>query len=141
MTDKSSYRISTRRRGPDDGAGISAATAPGTLSDELARAVISVVLGLAEDFDAPSAVVLLDPDGELQLAERSGRLPGWRVGTAIDAGRAALAGLDATSVGPETTAVVLRDSYGLRGALGVSGGVDGFALEACRDAARALGLG
>jgi hypothetical protein len=121
--------------------GAAAVTAPGTLSDELARAVISVAVGFAEDFDAPCAVVLLDPDGELQLAERSGRLPGRRAAVAIDAGRAALAGLDATAAGPETAAVVLRDGYGLRGALGVSGGADGFALEACRHAARALGLG
>ena len=121
-----------RRRG--------AAADGGTLPDERARAVVSVALGLAEDFGAPCAVVLLDPDGDLQLAERSGRLPGRRAAAAIDAGRAALAGLDATAVGPETAAVVLRDDDGLRGALGLSGGADGFALEACRHAARALGL-
>jgi hypothetical protein len=113
---------------------------PGTLQDEVARAVVSVALGLADDLDVVCAVVLLDPNGELQLAERSGRVPGRNLWWAIDAGRAALAGHDASAVASDTTALVLRDAIGLRGALGVSGGPTGFALEACRQAARALGL-
>ena len=116
------------------------ASAPATLPDVQARAVISVALGMAEDLGVPCAVVLLDPDGGLQVAERAGSLPGRRMTSAIDGGRAALAGHDASAVHPETAGIVLRDDAGLRGALGVSGGPDGFALEACRHAARAFGL-
>ncbi len=111
-----------------------------TLPDQEARAVVSVALGIADDLGVPCAVVLLDPDGELQLAERSGSVPGRTLRWAIDAGHAALAGSDATAVAPGTTALVLRDDVALRGALGISGGPAGFALEACRHAARALGL-
>ena len=111
-----------------------------TLPDEEARAVVSVALGIADDLGVPCAVVLLDPDGELQLAERSGSVPGRTLRWAIDAGHAALAGHDATAVAAETTALVLRDDAAVRGALGISGGPAGFALEACRHAARALGL-
>jgi uncharacterized protein GlcG (DUF336 family) len=124
----------------EDARRLRAAADVGTLPDERARAVVSVALGLAEDFGAPCAVVLLDPDGELQVAERSGALPGRRIASAIDAGRAALAGIDATAADPETAAVILRDVGGFRGALGISGGPNGFAHETCRQAARALGL-
>jgi hypothetical protein len=109
------------------------------LSDEEARALVSVAVGLAEDFDIPCAVVVLDVLGDVRLAERSGRLPGPALASAIDAAHAALAG---HCVGrPEAAAaIVLRDEAGLRGALGVAGGPDGFGLEACRHAGRALGL-
>lgn len=113
----------------------------GTLPDEDARAVVSVALGIADDLGVPCAVVLLDPDGELRLAERSGSVPGRTLRWAVDAGQAALAGHDATGVAPETTALVLRDDVALCGALGISGGPAGFAAEACRHAARALRLG
>jgi hypothetical protein len=110
------------------------------LPDEEARALVSVAVGLAEDLGIPCAVVVLDADGAVRLAERSGRLAGPALASAIDAARAALAGLDQTAIGPGGAAVVLRDAIGLRGALGVAGGPDGFGLEASRHARRALGL-
>jgi uncharacterized protein GlcG (DUF336 family) len=122
---------------------VSSATSSGAramLSDEDARALVSVAMGLAEDFGNPCAVVVLDADGDVRLAERSGQLPGPALASAIEAARAALAGLDATAVAVGSGAIALRDSVGLRGALGVSGGPEGFGLEACRQAGRALGL-
>jgi len=110
------------------------------LADEAARALVSVAVGLAEDLGVPCAVVVLDAFGDLRLAERSGRLPGPALTSAIDAARAALAGHDATTTEAGSAAIVLRDEFGLRGALGVAGGPDGFGLEACRNAGRALGL-
>jgi hypothetical protein len=110
------------------------------LADEAARALVSVAVGLAEDLGVPCAVVVLDAFGDLRLAERSGRLPGPTLTSAIDAARAALAGHDATAAEAGSAAIVLRDEFGLRGALGVAGGPDGFGLEACRNAGRALGL-
>jgi len=110
------------------------------LSDEEARALISVAVGLAEDLATPCAVVVLDAFGDVRLAERSGSLPGPALACAIDAAHAALAGHDATAGQADVAAIVLRDESGLRGALGVSGGPDGFGLEACRHAGRALGL-
>jgi hypothetical protein len=110
------------------------------LSDEEARALVSVAVGLAEDLDVPCAVVVLDVGGDLRLAERSGRLPGPALASAIDAAQAALAGHAVDRPEAESAAIVLRDATGLRGALGVAGGPDGFGLEACRHAGRALGL-
>lgn len=102
--------------------------------------MVSVAVGLAEDLEVPCAVVVLDADGDVRLAERSGQLPGPALASAIDAARAALAGLDATATEASSAAVVLRDEIGLCGALAVAGGPDGFGLEACRHAGRALGL-
>jgi hypothetical protein len=110
------------------------------LSDEAARALVSVTVGLAEDLGVPCAVVVLDAFGDVRLAERSGSLPGPALASAIDAAHAALAGHDATVVGAGSGAIVLRDDTGMHGALGVAGGPDGFGLEACRHAGRALGL-
>ena len=110
------------------------------LADEEARALVSVSTGLAEDLGVPCAVVVLDAFGDVRLAERSGRLPGPALASAIDAARAALAGHDATAAAEGSSAIVLRDQSGVRGALGVSGGPGGFAGEACRHAGRALGL-
>jgi len=110
------------------------------LPDEAARALVSVAAGLAEDLGVPCAVVVLDAFGDVRLAERSGSLPGPALASAIDAAHAALAGHDATAVGAGSAAIVLRDELGIRGALGVAGGPDGFGLEACRHAGRALGL-
>jgi hypothetical protein len=110
------------------------------MPDEEARALVSVAVGLAEDLGIPYAVVVLDADGAVRLAERSGQLAGPVLASAIDAARAALAGLDPTAVNPGAVGAVLRDEIGLRGALGVAGGPEGFGLEACRHAVRALGL-
>jgi len=112
----------------------------GGLSDEEARALVSVAVGLAEDLDIPCAVVVLDVVGDVRLAERSGRLPGPALASAIDAAHAALAGHAVDHPGAGAAAIVLRDATGLRGALGVAAGPDGFGLEACRHAGRALGL-
>ena len=120
--------------------GADAVAAAPALSDEAARALVSVAVGLAEDLGVPSAVAVLDADGDVRLAERSGQLPGPALASAIDAARAALAGRDEADAETGSAAIVLRDAAGLFGALGVAGGPDGFGLEACRNAGRALGL-
>ncbi len=123
-----------------DGVRLGAIVEDRLLSDEAARALVSVAVGLAEDLGVPRAVVVLDAFGDVRLAERSGSSPAPALTSAIDAAHAALAGHDTSAVGAGSAAIVLRDERGIRGALGVAGGPDGFGLEACRHAGRALGL-
>jgi len=110
-----------------------------SIADERLRAVVSVVTGLAEDLGVDCAVVVLDRGGDIRHAERGAGTPGPALDLAITAARSRLAGRVPARSGAD--AVVLRDDVALHGALGVAGGPDGFASEACRTAARALGFG
>lgn len=112
-----------------------------SFADERSRALVSVVTGLAEDLGVECAVVVLDRGGDVRHAERGATTPAIALDQAITAARARLAGRAPAAARSGVDAVILRDAAALHGALGVSGGPDGFASDACRAAARALGFG
>jgi uncharacterized protein GlcG (DUF336 family) len=101
------------------------------------RALIAVAVDLAEDLDVECAVAVVDAQGTLLAAERAASVPGDALSAAIAAARRVVTRRRAESSAPASSAVALD----ARGALAVSGGPDGFALEACRSAAQALGFG
>ena len=121
--------------------GISDSSPAGPLDAEQVRALIGIGSDLAEDLGVTCAIAVLDPDGELQGAERHGAAPAGLMVRAIRFGQAALLRASEISSGPDAVGIVLRAGDGRpRGALGVSGSMDGFALEACRSAVLALGF-
>ena len=104
------------------------------------RALVNVVLDLADDFGFDCAVAVVDRNGALRGAERPETLPVGHLDDALEAARRSLREGAWEVAGLHAGAVVLDLGRGTRGALAVSGGPDGFALEACREAASALGL-
>jgi uncharacterized protein GlcG (DUF336 family) len=110
------------------------------LSDEEARALVSVVTGIAEDLGVDCAVAVLDSRGDVHVAVRSGQLSGDALASAIACARAAVVKPEAIVTRAGAAGVALSSAGGLRGGLGVSGGPEGFGLEACRHARQALGL-
>ena len=115
--------------------------ADGTLTATEVRALLNVAIDLADDLDVDCAVVVVDAAGALRGAERPGAVPGEQLDRALEGARAVLREHRAELAGPRVGAVPLGLGRGALGALGVSGGPEGFAIEACRAAARALGLG
>ncbi len=110
----------------------------GALTAIEVRTLLAVVLDMADDFGFDCAVAVVDGAGALRGAERPGTVPVARLDAALEAARAALRdGVEAG--GADAGAVALGDGA-VRGAIAVSGGPEGFGLEACREAARALGL-
>ena len=109
----------------------------GSIDPVGARALVAVVLGLADDLGVDCAVVVVDRTGGLLVGERPETVARAELDRALGAARSALRGGGA---GPEADGVVLEAPDGARAALGVSGGPDGFPAEACRAAAEALRL-
>lgn len=116
------------------------AGAAAALGDEEARALVSVVTGLAEDLGVVCAIAVLDPRGAVQVAVRAGGLSGEALDAAIAAARRAIADPDGPIAATDAVGVALLGADGVRGALGVSGGPEGFGSEACRHARGALGF-
>ncbi len=85
-------------------------------------------------------MVVLDRGGNLRGAERPGSVPGDQLDRAVRSAREALSQGIREVTGSGVGAVVLDVEGAARGAVGVSGGPDGFAIVACRAAAQALGL-
>ncbi len=110
------------------------------LSDEEARALVSVATGIAEDLGVGCAVAVLDAHGDVHVAVRSGQLSGRALESAIACARAAVVDPEAAVIQAGAAGVALRSPRGVQGALGVSGGPEGFGLEACQQARQALGL-
>jgi len=107
------------------------------------RTLVAVVVDLADDFGFACAVAVVDDAGALRVAERPGTVPAGHLDAALAAARAALGDggeVQAFAAAGGRASAVALGNGALRGALAVSGGPDGFALEACREAARALGL-
>lgn len=113
----------------------------GALAPVEVRALLNVALDLADDLGVACAVVVVDRAAPLRAAERPGTVPGEHLDRALEGARAVLRDGGLEVAGPDVGALPLRlDGVG-RGALAVAGGPEGFAVEACRAAARALGLG
>ena len=119
---------------------LTAATHDGGLTATEVRALLNVAIDLAEDLGTACAVVVLDPGGSLRGAERPGTVPGDQLDRAVRSARQALSSGEREVQAAHVGAVVLNLDGSSRGALGISGGPDGFAIVACRAAAHALGL-
>lgn len=100
--------------------------------------LVRVVLDLADDFGYVCAVALVDADGRLLSAERPPELSSVMLDGAVGAAREALAG--APIAAGAAAGMPLADAGRIVGAIGVSGGPDGFATEAVTAAAEALRL-
>ena len=107
------------------------------------RTLVVVVLDLADDFGFDCAVAVVDRAGAIRGAERPGTVPVARLDAAFEAARIVLRDggeAEAPAADGGVAGAVALGNGEVRGALAVSGGPDGFALEACREAARAVGL-
>ena len=83
----------------------------------------------------------VDGDGVPRTVNRPYAVPGPVLEQALASARAALRGSPEPPLRDDAAGVTIGDGAGgLRGALGIAGGPEGFALEACRVAARALGI-
>ena len=107
------------------------------------RALVGVAADLADDFGIECAIVVIDGDGVPRAVDRPQTVPGPVLDEAMRSARTALSEAgDGPTAGGGSAGVLIEDgARGVRGALGIAGGPEGFALEACRVAARALGFG
>jgi uncharacterized protein GlcG (DUF336 family) len=109
------------------------------IGDAEVRALLNIVLDLAEDFGVACAVVVLDERGEIRAAERPAVAAPTALRAALDAARAACSARGAAIDGDAAAVPLLIDGRA-RGVLAIAGGPAGFAATACREAAAALGL-
>ena len=113
---------------------------PGTLTATEVRALIGVVLDLADDMGIPCAVVVVDGWGGVRASERLDGIGPDALDRAAAGARRALAEPGVPSVDRSVGSRALRPHDPV-GALAVAGGPEGFARLACRAAANALRLG
>lgn len=104
------------------------------------RALVNVALDLADDLTVTCAVAVVDGGGGLRGVERPAEVAPEELERAILTARRLIADGGREHEGHGVGAVLLDAGGQVGGALAVSGGPAGFAIEACRVAARALGL-
>ncbi|MGD9696295.1 MAG: hypothetical protein AB7V42_11620 [Thermoleophilia bacterium] len=109
------------------------------LSPDEVRAAIGVVTDMADDLGYAIAVAVVDRHGDLRGVERPATVSPRQLERALECARAAVARNGGSVRRGNAAALELGSGdTASRGAVAVSGGPDGFALEACRAAAFAL---